>query len=188
MKQLRFLQTAYNIGDSDLDRLNRRLKSTSFGKGEFITVPGRVQTEMYLVKSGVQMSYFDSGAKTHVMAFTYPPGFCAVPESFAFQKPSRFFLTCLTYSEMEYITFEELQELFDESQEIERLFRVMTEQLVDGLITRHLELHSKTMEERYRSFCKRSPHLLQMVPHKYIASYLGIDPTNFSKLYNSIRI
>jgi hypothetical protein len=26
------------------------------------------------------------------------------------------------------------------------------------------------------------------VPHKYIASYLGIDATNFSKLYNRVKI
>jgi hypothetical protein len=43
------------------------------------------------------------------------------------------------------------------------------------------------MEERYKAFCRRSAHLLQRVPHKYIASYLGIDATNFSKLYNTVR-
>ena len=32
------------------------------------------------------------------------------------------------------------------------------------------------------------PHLLQLVPHKYLANYIGIDATNFSKLINSVRI
>ncbi|MDQ3015104.1 MAG: Crp/Fnr family transcriptional regulator, partial [Bacteroidota bacterium] len=74
------------------------------------------------------------------------------------------------------------------SHPLERLFRKMTEAVLAGMINRHIELHSLTMEERYKIFCSRSPHLLHLVPHKYIASYLGMDATNFSKLYNSIRI
>jgi hypothetical protein len=35
---------------------------------------------------------------------------------------------------------------------------------------------------------QRSPHILQLVPHKYLANYLGIDATNFSKLLNRVRI
>ena len=89
---------------------------------------------------------------------------------------------------MECLSFDELQRIFDRSQAIERLFRKMTEAILAGMINRHIELHSLTIEERFRVFCQRSPHLLQLVPHKYIASYLGIDPTNFSKLFNSVRI
>jgi CRP-like cAMP-binding protein len=88
---------------------------------------------------------------------------------------------------LDYLTFGELQALFDQSPPIERLFRRMTEAVLAGIINRHLELHTLTMEERYKAFCRRSAHLLQRVPHKYIASYLGIDATNFSKLYNTVR-
>jgi CRP-like cAMP-binding protein len=98
------------------------------------------------------------------------------------------YLTCLTDSEMEYISFSELQKLFDKSQGIERLFRKMSEIVLSGIINRHIELHALTMEERFKIFCQRSPHLLQLVPHKYIASYLGISPTNFSKLFNKVKI
>ena len=139
------------------------------------------------MESGAQMSFFDANNKTHVVAFTYAPGLCADPESFSFQKPSNCFLTCLTDSEFESISYTDLQVLFDQSQEIERLFRKMTETVLAGLINRHIELHALTMEERFKQFCRRSPHLLQVVPHKYLASYLGIDPTNFSKLFNNVK-
>lgn len=187
MKQQEYFNIFHEIGTTDYDLLTKNLKTKVFKKGDFITVPGLTQRELYFVKSGVQMSYFDTENKTHVIAFTYPPNLCAIPESFSFQIPSKYFLTCLTDSELEYITFEELQILFDQSQQIERLFRRMTEAVLAGIINRHIELHSMTIEERYKTFCQRSPHLLQLVPHKYIASYLGIDPTNFSKLFNSIK-
>lgn len=187
MEQYEYFKLFYEIGRADYALLTEKLKTRTFKKGDVIVVPGQVQRELYFVKNGVQMSYFDTDRKTHVIAFTYAPNVCAIPESFSFQAPSGYFLTCLTDSEMEYITFEELQILFDRSQPLERLFRRMTEFVLAGMITRHIELHSLNMQERYTAFCCRSPHLLQLIPHKYIASYLDIDPTNFSKLYNNVR-
>ena len=187
MERHEYFKLFHDISTADYDLLTKNLKTRTFKKGDFITVAGQTQRELYFVKSGVQMSFFDTDNKTHVIAFTYPPNLCAIPESFSFQIPSKYFLTCLTDSELEYITFDELQKLFDKSQQIERLFRRMTEAVLAGMINRHIELHSMTIEERYKTFCQRSPHLLQLVPHKHIASYLGIDPTNFSKLFNTVK-
>ncbi len=187
MDRFEYFKLFHDISQSDYDLLTRNLKTKSFKKGDMITVPGQIQRELYFVNSGVQMSYFDADNKTHVIAFTYPPNLCAIPESFSFQMPSKYFLTCLTDSDMAYITFDELQKLFDKSQQIERFFRRMTEAVLAGVLNRHIELHSMTIEQRFVTFCQRSPHLLQLVPHKYIASYLGINSTNFSKLYNSVK-
>jgi CRP-like cAMP-binding protein len=187
MERHEYFKQFHDIGTADYNLLTQNLKTKTFKKGDLITVSGQIQRELYFVKNGVQMSYFDTDNKTHVMAFTYPPNLCAIPESFQSQIPSKYFLSCLTDSELDYITFEELQKLFDKSQQIERLFRRMTEAVLAGMINRHIELHSMTIEERYKAFCQRSPHLFQLVPHKYIASYLGIDPTNFSKLFNSVK-
>lgn len=187
MERHEYFKLFHDIGTTDYELLTKNLKTKTFKKGDFITVAGQIQRELYFVKTGVQMSYFETDSKTHVIAFTYSPNLCAIPESFQFQIPSKYFLTCLTDSELEYITFDELQKLFDQSQQIERLFRRMTEVVLAGVINRHIELHSMTIEQRYLTFCQRSPHLLQLVPHKYIASYLGINPTNFSKLFNSVK-
>jgi CRP-like cAMP-binding protein len=182
-----YLKLYHNISTTDYNLLTTKLKTKTFKKGDYITVPGQTQKELYFVKNGVQMSFYDSGDKMHVTAFTYAPNVCAIPESFHSQTPSTFFLTCLTNSEMDFITYDELQLLFDQSQPIERLFRKMTEAVLAGVIKRHIELHSLSIEERFKRFCQRSPHLLQLVPQKYIASYLRIDPTNFSKLVNRVK-
>jgi CRP-like cAMP-binding protein len=187
LKRQEYFKLFHEIGTADYNLFTEKLKTKILKKGDFITVPGQIQRELFFVKSGVQMSYFDTENKTHVIAFTYPPNLCAIPESFSLQIPSKYFLTCLTDSEFDYITFDELQILFNKSQQIERLFRRMTEAVLAGMINRHIELHSMTIEERYKTFCQRSPHLLQLVPHKHIASYLGIDRTNFSKLFNSVK-
>jgi len=57
-----------------------------------------------------------------------------------------------------------------------------------GVLVRQIELQSFSAEQRFRSLMKRSPHILQLVPHKYLASYLGMDATNFSKFLGTIRL
>jgi CRP-like cAMP-binding protein len=188
MDLYQYFQLFHPIDQSAFVLLTDRFKSRSFKKNEAIVQPGEVQRELYFVKQGIQMSLLETDAKPHVIAFTYPPNLCAIPESFMLQRPAPYALTCLTNSEMDYITFEVLNQLFDESRQIERLFRKMTEAILVGIITRHTELHTLTIEERFKVFTQRSPQLLQLIPHKYLASYLGIDPTNFSKLFNSVRI
>lgn len=175
------------LEETEKNRILNHLKSFTFQKNEDIITPGQVQRHLYFVEEGVQMSFFESGKKLHVMAFTYPPGICAIPESFTNQAPSEYFLRCLTPTKMHGIHFDDLQSALGKSHHLERTFRIATEQVLNGVLLRHRELHTLSMEERFRGFCKRSPHLLQTVPHKYIAAYLGIDPTNFSKLFNSVK-
>ncbi len=187
MEMLDYLRQFHKISDIDYELLTENLNLKQFKKGEFIIKPGQIQRDLYFIVSGVQVSYFERESKAHVVAFTYHPSLCAIPDSFSFQTPSKYSLLCLTDSEVVCIGYSTLQKLFDKSHEIERLFRKMTEAILAGMINRHMELHSLTIAERYITFCQRSPHLLQLVPHKYIASYLGIDSTNFSKLFNTVK-
>ena len=55
-----------------------------------------------------------------------------------------------------------------------------------GVLERLVELQCYTSEQRFRKLLQRSPHVLQLIPHKYLANYLGMNPTNFSKLMNKI--
>jgi len=52
---------------------------------------------------------------------------------------------------------------------------------------RLVELQFYSGEDQFRKLLQRSPHILQLIPHKYLARYIGIDATIFSKLMNSIR-
>lgn len=168
--------------------LEEQLRPMERAKGDFLVLPGQVQRHLYFVQEGVQMAFAERRGKLHVMAFTYPHNVAAIPESFARQEPSPVAFQCLTDSRLLCLPHESLQRLLATSHELERYLRQVTELLLAGVVSRMRELQTSTMEERFRAFCERSPHLLQLVPHKYIASYLHIDPTNFSKLYNRIRI
>ncbi len=183
-----FVRQFHPIDGPTFHLLTSHFTARTFHKGDYLVEEGQTQKELFFVHKGVQMSFFVHEGKQHIIAFAYPPNIVAIPESFTLQKPSQYYLQCLTKSEFNCISFNRLQQLFDQSQPLERLFRKITETILAGLIQRHIELQTLPIEDRFKAFAARSPQLLQMIPHKYIASYLNIDPTNFSKLYNSVKI
>lgn len=188
MNQYDYFSLFHTISKDEYETFCSHLSHKSYKKKDFILREGQVQRELLFVRKGYQLSYHEHQDKIHVIAFTYPPGLCAVPESFLYQKPSTYNLKCVTDSEFEAISFESLNALFDQFPNIERLFRKITEAILIGMIQRHLDLHTLTIEQRFKSFTSRNPQLLHLLPHKYIASYLDIDRTNFSKLFNSVKI
>lgn len=188
MNYLTFFQQFHPITQTDYQLLIAGCTTRDYERGQVITAEGEVQRDLLLVLNGVQMSFAEHGQRLHVMAFTYPPGLSGVPDSFLTQTPSRFTLQALTDTQVLSLPFPTLNELFNRSCQIERLFRKMTEAVLVGMIQRHFELQSFSIEERFLAFARRSPHLLELVPHKYLASYLNINPTNFSKLFNSVKM
>ena len=57
------------ISKQDFEFLKTSLRERTFQKGEFITLPGQVQKNLYIVKQGVQMSFYETEKHKHVIDF-----------------------------------------------------------------------------------------------------------------------
>jgi len=176
------------VCDKDLKIYTANWTEQSYRKKQIITEEGRIQKDMYFVLEGIQRSYFLNDGKEHVMAFTYAPSFSGIPESFLTQTPSKYYLETITDTRVLKISYEKHMELMKEYRSIETLFRIATENFLFGLMHRHYELMAFDIETRFKNFLQRSPHLLNKVPHKDLASYLRIDASNFSKLLGKVKI
>jgi len=179
-----FLQRIHPVPPEALDRLLPLWQPVTFPRRALITSAGQVERYLYFVEEGIQRSYHLYDGREHTLAFTYPPSFSGIPESMLTGTPSPHFLECVTPSRLLRCSYEQLDGLLALEPALERLYRKLTEQILVGLLVRHTELLAYPMAERFRRFMTRSPHLLNAVPHKHLASYLGIDATNFSKLLN----
>ncbi|MTI86331.1 MAG: Crp/Fnr family transcriptional regulator [Balneolaceae bacterium] len=183
-----FLSEIYAIEDEVLHEYISHWNSFILPQKTIMTAPGETERFMYYVIEGIQKSYYLGEEKHHIIAFTYAPSFSGIPESFFTQTPSKYYLETITDSKFLRISFEKHQKLMQKHREIETLFRKATEHYLAGMIQRHHELMAFDIESRFKAFVKRSPHLLRMVSQKDLASYLRMDPTNFSKLMNSVHI
>jgi len=154
-----------------------------------LTAAGETERYLYFILEGVQRAfYIGSDQPEATIVFTYPHSFAGVADSFLTQQPSKFFFETLTASKMLRTSYQQIQQLMDKYRSIERLIRISTSFALAGVLERQIELLSFTAEEKFRTLLKRSPHVLQLIPHKYLASYLGFDASTFSRLLATVRI
>jgi CRP-like cAMP-binding protein len=80
------------------------------------------------------------------------------------------------------ITKENHQKLYKEIPKLERFFRILAENSLVSHQERLMDNLSLSAEERFEKFCSKYPTLIQKIPQKQIASYIGVTPEFFSKM------
>ncbi len=183
-----FLSNIHPVPESVMQQYLSQWSEYELSKKTIMTAPGETERYWYFVLDGIQKSYYLHQDKQHIIAFTYTPSFSGIPESVLTQSPSKYYLETITDSKFLRLPYVKHQELMQEHREIETLFRKATEGFLIGMLERYYQLMAFDMESRFKAFMQRSPHLLDMVAQKDLASYLRIDATNFSKLMNSVRL
>lgn len=186
LQQLKQLVTAiYKLDETDWQAFAAVWHPFTVKRKQIITVEGEVEKYLYFVVEGIQrVYYFDDQNREATLVFTYPPGFGGVLDSLMMQKPSRYFYESLTASVFLRTSFSQLNSLMLERPAIEYMIRQGITGALSGLLERLAELQCYSAEERFNKLQQRSAHIFGLVPHKYIASYLGMDATNFSKMLN----
>jgi CRP-like cAMP-binding protein len=156
---------------------------------EVLTSAGDKEKYLYFVLEGVQRVYYaDDQGREATLVFTYAPSFGGVLDALMQQSPSRYYFETLTPSKFLRAPVEKLFAAMQAHPDLELLVRKGITGALSGVLERLAEVQSFSAEDRFRSLLKRSPHILQLVPHKYLANYLGMDATNFSKLINRVKI
>lgn len=157
------------------------------GRKELISRAGETERYIYVVLEGVQRVYYsDEQDREATILFTYTPSFGGVLDSFLLQTPSRYHYESLTPSRFLRTTHQQFSAVRNRHHSAEGLVSKGLAGVISGLEERLVEIQCFSSEDKLRSLMKRSPHILQLVPNKYLASYLGIDPTNFSKIISKI--
>lgn len=177
------------LPDKDWELFSSIWKPFEAKRKVIITAQGEIEKFLYFVVDGVQRVYYlDDLQREATLVFTYPPSFGGVLDSFLLQRPSKYFYETLTPSVFLRASFVDVQKVAEESRAIQQLIQNGTNISFSGLMERMTELQCFSSEEKFKKLLTRSPHILQLVPHKYLANYIGIDATNFSKLMNSVKI
>ncbi len=187
LKQLTF--SVLPLSESDWQAFAAIWKPFSAKRKDLITRAGEHEKYLYFVLEGVQrVYYFDEHNREATLVFTYAPSFGGVLDALMLQQPARYSYETLTASTFLRASYRDLLPLLQSSVDIELLIRQGITGALSGVLERLVELQCFSTEERFRRLLQRSPHILQLVPHKYLANYLGMDATNFSKLINKVRM
>jgi CRP-like cAMP-binding protein len=190
LNQLRNLVTSIvALPEADWIAFSAIWKPFTAKRKELITFAGEREHHLYFVLSGVQrVFYFDEMDREATLVFTYPPSFGGVLDALLLENNSKYNYETLSPSTFLKADYQELKILMASRPALEKLIRIGVTQALSGVMERLVEIQCFSSEEKFKKLLDRSPHILQLVPHKYLANYLGIDATNFSKLINKVRI
>lgn len=155
-----------------------------------LTAVGETERYLYFILEGVQRAFFlgPEDRREATLMFAYGPSFGGIVDSFVTQQPSYCYLETLTACRMLRMPYGAYARLIEEHADLARQVLDFTGHALRGILLRLAQIQCYTAEEKFRALLTRSPHLLQRVPHKYLASYLGIDATTFSKLLGSVKL
>ena len=144
---------------------------------------GEVATCTYFVNSGILRSFnINDNIIEHVLHFACEGWWIGDMYSYISDKPGNLFIEVLEDAEVVIITKENHQKLYQEIPKLERFFRILAENSLVSHQERLMDNLSLTAEERFEKFCSKYPTLIQKVPQKQIASFIGVTPEFFSKM------
>jgi CRP-like cAMP-binding protein len=147
------------------------LKKVTVKKSQILQRKGELQSKVYAVKSGLLRSYsIDEKGKEHI--FMFAPAGWVIADSTPPDLPSELFIDALEDSEA-VMLYKEEEDKVNYTKFIKR---------VNTLQQRIIMLMSATAIERYEHFVATYPDIVQRVPQRMIASYLGITPEALSKV------
>jgi CRP-like cAMP-binding protein len=143
---------------------------------------GHTCKTIYFVKKGMARIYYYKDGTDITESFAFENSLIARVESLFTGKPSKKGIQVLEDSDFIGISSPALFELYDSYPEIERLFRKIFEAAYVETVNRLESIQFHSAEERYRDLLKTFPDILQRVPLKHIASYLGITQVSLSRI------
>ncbi|MDP4150794.1 MAG: Crp/Fnr family transcriptional regulator [Bacteroidota bacterium] len=161
----------------------RLWKPTVTKRGEVLLQKGKVSHNTYFVVKGC-LGIFLSGDDGHEYTrfLVFEGKFGSAFPSFTTRKPSAASILSIEASQILLLNYRDHQYLLDHIPGWERLFRINLEKEYIYSIQRIESLISMDAKRRYEILLEQNPKLIQRLPSKIVAGYLGISQETLSRL------
>jgi CRP-like cAMP-binding protein len=154
------------------------LKRIKVKKGQILQRAGDLNTKIFQVESGLLRSYsIDKKGKEHI--FQFAPENWIIADTTPNDEPCDLFIDCLEDSIITQIE-KDFNTLANHPLKISKRFKVLQNRII--------MLMSSVALERYEHFIETYPSIIQRVPQRMIASYLGITPEALSRVRKEISL
>jgi CRP-like cAMP-binding protein len=171
------------LNKTEEDLLISVLQQKELKRKQFWLTEGMVCKYSAFVTSGCLRGFtIDKNGDEHVLSFAPPGWWIADIYSLISQKPGILNIEALEDSEVILLSKAHQEKLYTQIPKFERFFRILTENALVANQQRIIDNMSLAADERYDIFCKRYPMLVNSLPHKQIASYIGVTPEFFSRM------
>ena len=184
MKDLyNFLYTVSPIQENTWNEVKKLFTEHSLKKGEYFLQEGEVAKNFGFLKQGVVRAFYrnNEGVEYNKHFFT-KNNMIGGYSSLVTQLPNTINQQALTDCDLLIGNYRKLIDLLDKHQDLERLLRKIAEHYFVDKEKREVEIVLLEANKRYTIFQREHPQLEQLIPQYHIASYLGITPTQLSRI------
>jgi CRP-like cAMP-binding protein len=161
------------------------LKIKKVKRKQFLLQEEEVQKQAIFVTEGCLRGYaIDKNGFEHILQFAPPGWWIADMNSLLNQEPGILYIDAIFNSEVLLLSKTDQDELFIRIPGFERFFRILSERSFASYQYRMVDSLSLSALERYHNFCKLYPSLIECLPQKQVASYIGVTPEFLSAILN----
>lgn len=166
--------------------LSQSMSEEIYSKNSYLLNAGEVCKFVYIVKTGVVWKFYSHRGKKVPTEFAFPGDIIFSFQSYTTQIPSLEYIQTFEDSLIQKIEFGKFESLKFQSDILVQLDTLLLEYQILKLEDRLNSLQFKSASDRLHWLLDREPHLLDKIPQRHIASYLGITLETLIRLRKKV--
>ena len=166
--------------------VNQKSFSHRIRKNELLSTAGEPCTHFYLVRKGILRGYVKDGIKGITTWITGEGDFVSAIASFQLQQATSENVQAIEDCELTGLHYNDLQYLYENFPEANVIGRKILEKYYRDAEERAFIARLTEATSKYKHFIATKSHLLNRVPLKFIASYLGMTLETLSRIRSKL--
>jgi CRP-like cAMP-binding protein len=181
------IDSIYPIPDSSKSLIRENMTLINHPKGHVIINADKIESNVYFIKKGIARAFSNSGDNEITFWFGKEGNPIISMMSYISNEKGYEDIELLEDSELHQIKSSDLQDLFSKDIHIANWGRKFAEKELVKTEQLFISRQTKTATERYIELLEKTPHLVQRVQLRHIASYLGITQVSLSRIRAEIK-
>lgn len=178
-----FFNDTFPLSDKVLGLMSEIFVFDELKKGEYFISEGQIAKEIAFLESGiVRAFYVNNEGKEYNKSFFSAPSIIGSYASLISKQKNKVAQQALTDCKIWKASFYEIEKLSEEIFELQKLRRIIAENYFLSNEKKEIEMALLDAEKRYLILQKEYPGIELNIPQYHIASYLGISPTQLSRI------
>jgi len=178
----KFCASIISFNEEEWLAMENCLKEKTLRKNEHFVKEGETCQRMGFIAEGSTRLYFVVEGEEVTKDFCFKNSFTGSLASFLSRQPSSFHVVAMEDTKLFTFDYPSLMDLYERYSCWNTFGRKMTEQFAIRKENREVFLLLYSPEERYAQLMEQFPYILQRVPLKLIASYMGVSPETLSRI------
>lgn len=159
------------------------LQEQNLPRKSFLLREGEICELSAFVLSGCLRAYsVDENGVEHILQFAPQNWWITDMFSFLSGKPAHLNIDAIEDAKVLVLSKSNQELLYEKVPKFERYFRVLIQNSTVASRQRVLDNLELSAKERFAKFCKTYPSLINSLPQKQIAAYIGVTPEFMSKM------